>query len=105
MRTSIWGATIAGGAASLPSLDELDPTKTIDEGVDMAGRLQFRPLLTIGGGVKTWAEGYHVVALALTEACCHFGVGKVRLVFPFPTSTLQGPSAMDPIPNRCTPSR
>lgn len=78
MSTNLWGVDIAGGAASLPSLDELDPTETIDQGVDVAGGLQFRPLLTIDGPVKTWAEFYHVVALALTEACCQLEVGKVR---------------------------
>lgn len=46
----------------------------------MAGGLQFRPFLTTRSHSNSrLLAGFHVVALALTEACCHFGVGKVRI--------------------------
>jgi len=78
MTTNLWGIHVAGGAASLPTLDELDPTETIDQGVDVAGGFQARPLLSIDDPVKTYTQEYHIVAPALTEACCQLGIGKVR---------------------------
>ena len=67
-------------ARELPSLDDLDLHEPIDQGVDKAGGLQFYPhistRLTLSS--RDCVSDAQIVALALTEACCKLGTGKVR---------------------------
>ncbi|KAL8834530.1 MAG: hypothetical protein Q9170_003712 [Blastenia crenularia] len=71
-----------GNTEALPILDELPPTQVIDEGIDDEGGLKFCSNWLLKGPQGTWwkPDDNFIVALALTEACCKFGKGKVYWV-------------------------
>ncbi|KAL8671052.1 MAG: hypothetical protein Q9168_004445 [Polycauliona sp. 1 TL-2023] len=61
-------------------LHELDPSVSMDQGLDSIGGLKYRANIFINNKAtseNTPLEDRQLVALALTEACCKIGSGKV----------------------------